>query len=219
MRLSPSILSADFTRLYDDIQRVKEVGGIDLIHIDVMDGHFVPNITIGVPVVEAIHKAFPDLELDVHLMIEKPENYVEAFAKSGATYITVHAEAAVHLHRTLTQIKTLGVKAGVALNPATPLCMLDYCLEEADLVLLMTVNPGFGGQVFIESMVPKIVCLKEMIEKKKAACKIEVDGGIHAANIHTVTQAGVDIVVAGSAIFSAANYKEAIDSLRRNARG
>lgn len=217
MKLSPSVLSADFTRLGEDIKRLEAAKGVDLLHIDVMDGHFVPNLSIGLPVVQSIRQRFPDMVLDVHLMIENPEQYMDAFCLAGADYLSVHAEATNHLQRLLVQIREKGKKAGVALNPATPLCVLDHCLEDADFIMIMTVNPGFGGQPFIPQMLSKITRLREMIDRRGLACEIEVDGGITVENVEEITKAGADIVVAGSAIFQAPDPVAAIADFRKNA--
>ena len=197
--LAPSILSADFSRLGEDLSLV-EKNGITMLHIDVMDGMFVPSISLGFPVIESIRKN-SDMIFDVHLMINEPERYVERFAESGADRITVHAEACLHLHRVMQQIKSLGKKCGVALNPATPLSALDYILEDVDMVLLMTVNPGFGGQKFIPAMYEKIRTLRERITAGGLQADIEVDGGIKVSNVREVTAAGANILVAGSAVF------------------
>ncbi|MEA5114192.1 MAG: ribulose-phosphate 3-epimerase [Geobacteraceae bacterium] len=215
-KIAPSILSADFSRLGDEIRAV-EAGGADYIHVDVMDGHFVPNITIGPLVVEAARKV-TSLHLDVHLMIENPDCYVPAFAKAGADIIVVHAEAAVHLHRTVQLIRSLGKKAGVALNPATPLNHLDYVLEDLDLVLLMTVNPGFGGQSFIEASLAKIHALRGMLDKRGLETELEVDGGVKIDNIGRIANAGADVFVAGSAVFGSRDYASTIMELKRQAR-
>ena len=200
-KISPSLLSADFCNLNRDIHML-ESAGADLLHIDVMDGHFVPNITIGIPVVEAIKKN-SSIPCDVHLMIEKPERYVDDFVKAGADYLTVHAEACTHLHRTLQHIRILGCKSGVALNPHTSLSVIEEVLEEIDLVLIMSVNPGFGGQSFISNALSKIKRLKRMImEKGYNHIEIEVDGGIKLNNIQEVAEAGADIIVSGSGIFN-----------------
>ena len=212
LRIAPSILSSDFGNLLGEVQRVEE-GGADLLHIDVMDGHFVPNITVGPLVVEALHGK-TKLPLDVHLMIERPEQYIGQFARAGASYITVHAEACAHLHRVVALIKEKGALAGVALNPATSLTALDYILGDVDLVLIMSVNPGFGGQAFIPSAVPKIQALKRLIDEKDLTTDIEVDGGINARTAPEVVDAGARILVAGSAIFGQKDVKETIASLR-----
>lgn len=197
--LAPSILSADFSRLGEDLS-VVEKSGIRILHIDVMDGMYVPSISLGFPVIESIRKN-SGMIFDVHLMIKEPERYIERFAESGADIITVHAEACLHLHRTIQQIKQLGKKCGVALNPATPLSALDYVLEDIDMALLMTVNPGFGGQAFIPAMYEKIRTLRELLVKKELNIDIEVDGGIKAANTPKALAAGANILVAGSAVF------------------
>lgn len=211
-KIAPSILSADFSRLGEEVQAVQKAGA-DLIHIDVMDGHFVPNITIGPLVVEAVRKVTM-LPLDVHLMISNPDQYLEDFAQAGSDIITVHVETGVHLNRTIHSIKKLGVKAGVALNPSTPLSVLDYVLEEVDLVLLMSVNPGFGGQFFIPSTVRKISHLHELIDARGLPVEIEVDGGINLETAGMAAQAGADIFVAGSAIFGTDDYAKTISALR-----
>ena len=197
--LAPSILSADFSRLGEDLS-LAERNGITMLHIDVMDGMFVPSISLGFPVIESIRKKI-NMVFDVHLMIKEPERYVERFAESGADMITVHAEACLHLHRTIGQIRQLGVKCGVALNPATPLSVLDYVLEDVDMVLLMTVNPGFGGQSFIPAMYEKIKTLRKHITEKGLNTDIEVDGGIKASNAERALRAGANVLVAGSAVF------------------
>ena len=197
--LAHSILSADFSRLGEDLS-LAERNGITMLHIDVMDGMFVPSISLGFPVIESIRKKI-NMVFDVHLMIKEPERYVERFAESGADMITVHAEACLHLHRTIGQIRQLGVKCGVALNPATPLSVLDYVLEDVDMVLLMTVNPGFGGQSFIPAMYEKIKTLRKQITEKGLNTDIEVDGGIKASNAERALRAGANVLVAGSAVF------------------
>ncbi len=213
-KISPSILSADFTRLGDEITAVVAAGA-DYLHIDVMDGHFVPNITIGPLVVKAA-RPVTDIPFDVHLMISQPELYIEEFVKAGADIISIHAETAIHLHRTLTHIRDCGAKAAVALNPATPVNVLDHVLTELDMVLIMSVNPGFEGQKFIPEVIPKIKALREKIDKLGLPIEIEVDGGINSATIESVSNAGADVFVAGSAIYHSKNYGETIEALRRN---
>lgn len=210
--IAPSILSADFAKLGAEVKEVEECGA-GYIHIDVMDGHFVPNITIGPLIVSAV-RPVTDLTLDVHLMIENPDLYIDSFAEAGADIITVHYEASKHLHRTVQQIKKLGKKAGVALNPATPVEVLTDILEELDMVLIMTVNPGFGGQKFIEGTLNKIKRLSEMIKQRNLAIDIEVDGGINNITAAQVKEAGANVLVAGSYIYNAKNRKEAIQSLK-----
>ena len=210
--IAPSILSADFTRLGEEISAVARAGA-DVIHIDVMDGHFVPNITIGPLVVKAVRK-ITDLPLDVHLMIENADAYLEDFAAAGADWITVHVETGYHLHRTIHRIKELGKKAGAVLNPATPLTSLTEILPDLDLVMLMTVNPGFGGQSFIESSLAKIRQLKKMIDERGLAVGIEVDGGVSPKNIGAIAAAGANIFVAGSAVFGQDDYAKVIGELK-----
>lgn len=212
IKVAPSILSANFAKLGEEISSLEQ-GGADLVHVDVMDGSFVPNITIGPLVVEAI-KPVTQLPLDVHLMIDKPDQYIESFIKAGADIITVHAEATNHLHRTVHLIKSLGAKASVALNPATPLNVLDFLLPDLDMVLLMTVNPGFGGQAFIASIIPKIQALRERINQQNLHIDIEVDGGINIQTSKLVRNAGANVLVAGSYVFSSANRTAAIASLK-----
>lgn len=211
-KIAPSLLSADFSKLGEEVKAV-EAAGADVIHVDVMDGHFVPNITIGPLVVEAVRKV-TKLPIDVHLMIENPQDYVEAFAKAGADWISVHVEEGYHLDRTIQLIKSLGVKAGAVLNPATPLSSLDYILEKLDYVLLMTVNPGFGGQSFIPYCEQKIADLKQIITTKKLNVLIEVDGGIKTDNIAKVAKCGADVFVAGSAIFNSEDYQQTISLMK-----
>lgn len=210
--IAPSILSANFSRLGEEVKAV-EAAGADWIHVDVMDGHFAPNITIGPLVVEAVRKV-TELPLDVHLMIENPDQYLEAFAKAGSAYLTVHAEACCHLHRTIQAIKDLGVKAGVALNPATPLSAIEWILEDVDLVVVMSVNPGFGGQVFIPQALKKIRDLKSMSLSTNPKVLIEVDGGVNQKTVRSVSEAGADAFVAGSAIFGSPDYAETIRKFR-----
>ena len=210
--IAPSILSADFTRLGEEITGVAK-GGADVIHIDVMDGHFVPNITIGPLVVKAV-RTITDLPLDVHLMIENADAYLEDFAKAGADWITVHVETGYHLHRTIHRIKELGKKAGAVLNPATPLSSLTEILPDLDLVMLMTVNPGFGGQSFIESSLAKIRQLKKMIDDRGLRVAIEVDGGVSPKTIGPIAAAGANIFVAGSAVFGKDDYAKVIAELK-----
>jgi len=213
--IAPSILSADFTCLGRELSAV-ETAGADWIHIDVMDGRFVPNITYGPIIVEACKRATA-LPLDVHLMIEKPEEIIPAFAKAGADYISVHAETCPHLHRTLQQIRELGVKPGVALNPATPLSSIEYIADQLEFVLIMSVNPGFGGQKFIESSIEKIKALSDLLAQKNPGAVIQVDGGINSRTIAAVAKAGAACFVAGSAIFNTPDYADTIAALRREA--
>lgn len=215
-KIAPSILSADFSRLGDEVRAV-EAAGADYIHIDVMDGSFVPNITIGPLVVEAVRRVTL-LPLDVHLMIDAPDRYIGDFAKAGADIIVVHAEATNHLHRTVQLIKSFGKKAGVSLNPATSLHTLDYILDELDLVLLMTVNPGFGGQSFIDACLPKIQALRGILDKKGLETELEVDGGVKESNIAQIAHAGADVFVAGSAVFGSSDYAATIAEMKRRAR-
>jgi ribulose-phosphate 3-epimerase len=210
--IAPSILSADFTRLGDEIKAV-EAAGADWIHIDVMDGHFVPNITIG-PLVVRAAKRVTDLPLDVHLMIEKPERYIQAFADAGSDLISVQVEACGHLNRTIQMIKESGARAGVVLNPSTPLSALDWELENVYHVMLMSVNPGFGGQKFIPSCLQKIRDLRRKIDEKKLATHIEIDGGVNENTIGDISAAGADIFVAGSAIFKSPDYTKTITTLK-----
>lgn len=211
-KIAPSILSADFSRLGEETLLV-ENSGADLIHIDVMDGHFVPNITIGPAIVSSLRKV-TDLPFDVHLMIENPEKFIEAFAAAGSDMITVHVEAADHLHRTVALIKERGIKAGVSLNPATPLSMIEQVIEDVDMLLLMTVNPGFGGQKFIENMLPKIKKARDVINSIAPGVLLEVDGGVTLDNIKTIAEAGTDIFVAGSSVFGSADYRETIVKMK-----
>lgn len=217
IKLAPSILSADFAKLGEEIKDV-EAGGAEYIHVDVMDGHFVPNITIGPLVVEAI-KPITNLPLDVHLMIENPDSYIPSFAKAGASIITVHQEATVHLHRTIQLIKSHGIKAGVAINPATPVEMIRDILREVDLVLVMTVNPGFGGQSFITLTLEKIKQIAKWRKEFGLSFEIEVDGGVNSSTARTCVEAGVDVLVAGSAIYNQTDRKKAIEDIRQAALG
>jgi ribulose-phosphate 3-epimerase len=212
IRIAPSILSADFGRLADEVRAVEEAGA-DLIHVDVMDGHFVPNLTLGPVVVEAVKRA-TKLPLDVHLMIEKPERYIDAFVGAGASIVSVHLEACPHLHRVLQQIRAAGARPAVALNPHTPLTGLEYVLEECDLVLLMSVNPGFGGQKFIPSVTRKIQKLRAQADARNLPLSIEVDGGIGPATAEEVVRAGADTLVAGNAVYGKPPYAAAIAELR-----
>jgi ribulose-phosphate 3-epimerase len=216
-KIAPSILSADFTCLGQEIQDV-ETAGADWIHVDVMDGHFVPNITMGPLVVEAVKRS-TKLPVDVHLMITNPDLYIRDFAAAGADYITVQAEVCPHLHRTIHLIKENGAKAGAVLNPATPLSCLDHILEDLDLVLIMSVNPGFGGQKFISSSLEKIRLLKDRIRDRDTGALIEVDGGVNSSTIGDISSAGADVFVAGSAIFNSGDYRQAIDMLRSKIGG
>jgi len=216
LMVAPSILSADFSRLGEEIKAV-ENGGAEVIHVDVMDGHFVPNITIGPPVVASVRK-ITNLPLDVHLMIADADSYIEDFAKAGADWITVHVEACPHLHRTISRIKELGKKAGAVLNPATPLATLDEILQDVDLVMLMSVNPGFGGQSFIRSSINKIKKLRKMIEERGLEVGIEVDGGVSPATIEDVAGAGANIFVAGSAVFGERDYAKVIREMKSISR-
>jgi ribulose-phosphate 3-epimerase len=213
VKIAPSILSADFARLGDEIKDVEQ-GGADYIHVDVMDGHFVPNITIGPLIVEAI-RPVTKLPLDVHLMIENPDQYIEAFTKAGADYITVHVEASRHLHRTIQLIKSTGVKAGVVINPATPVESLKHIIEDLDMVLLMSVNPGFGGQKFISSVLPKIRQVKEMADAVNPDLEIEVDGGVNEETAKLCVEAGATVLVAGSAVFNKEDRAAAIAQLKQ----
>ncbi|MBJ6752563.1 ribulose-phosphate 3-epimerase [Geomonas anaerohicana] len=215
-KIAPSILSADFARLGEEIKAI-ETAGADYVHIDVMDGQFVPNITIGPLIVEAARRV-TTLPLDVHLMIVDPDRYIPDFAKAGSDIIVVHAEATNHLHRTIQLIKSFGKKAGVSLNPATPLNVLDYVMEELDLILLMTVNPGFGGQSFIEACIPKIQALRATMDRRGVEAELEVDGGVKTDNIARIAHAGADVFVAGSAVFNSPDYAATIAELKRRAK-
>lgn len=212
--VAPSILSANFTQLGKDIEQVKTAGA-DWLHIDIMDGHFVPNLTIGPQVVADIRKV-TGLFLDVHLMIEQPENFIGAFADAGADLITVHVEATNHLHRLISMIKQAGCKAGVSLNPSTPAAMLENVVTDVDLILLMTVNPGFGGQSFIPTVLPKIKVVKQMLEGQNASAYLEVDGGINNLNAPEVLRAGANVLVAGSYIFGNPDPVLAVKTLKNS---
>jgi ribulose-phosphate 3-epimerase len=212
MILSASILSADFGKLADEAKAVQRAGA-DWVHLDVMDGHFVPNITVGPRAVEAVRRV-SDLPLDIHLMIEEPEKYVEAFVKAGGNWVGVQVEAAVHLHRLIQNIKELGAKATVVLNPATSLTAIEEVLPDVDMVLIMTVNPGFGGQKFIRTMLPKVRRCREMIDDLNPSALLEVDGGVHEDTIDELVEAGVDVFVAGSAVFGKGDYGENIRRLK-----
>jgi len=210
IKIAPSILSADFSRLGEELGKIKNA---DLVHIDVMDGHFVPNISIGPMVIKSL-RPLTDMEFDVHLMIENPDKYIDSFVDAGADIISVHVESCIHLNKTIHSIKQRGVRAAVALNPATPLTSLECILGDVDMVLLMTVNPGFGGQLFIKSMTKKIRELREIIKSKGLNIDIEVDGGIGIDNVIEVTKAGANVIVAGSAIFNSDDIDETIQKLR-----
>ncbi len=211
-KISPSILSADFLRLGEEVRAVEKAGA-DYLHVDVMDGHFVPNITIGPAIVKALRR-ITALPLDVHLMIHNPDPFIAEFIEAGATILTVHVEAVVHLHRTLTEIRKMGARAGVSLNPATPLCLIEPALEYADLALIMTVNPGFGGQEFIPEVLSKIKQLRQMIDDHGWTVELEVDGGIKVENIGVVAGAGADVFVSGSGIFKTPDYEKTITEMR-----
>jgi ribulose-phosphate 3-epimerase len=213
IKLAPSILSADFARLGEQVAEVTKAGA-DYIHVDVMDGHFVPNITIGAPVVASI-RPLTSLPLDVHLMIEHPEQYISEFAKAGADIITVHVEACPHLHGTIKSIKELGAKAGVSLNPATPLSSMEEIIHHVDLILIMSVNPGFGGQSFIPATLPKIENTRKLLDDKKLNAELEVDGGVTADNAASVVKAGANVLVAGNSVFKAEEgISQALQRLR-----
>jgi len=217
LMIAPSILSADFSRLGDEVRAV-EAAGADVIHVDVMDGHFVPNITIGPLVVKAV-RAVTSLPVDVHLMITDSDQYLQDFIDAGADWVTVHVEACIHLHRTLTYIRSKGKKAGAVLNPATPLSTLEYVLEELDLVMLMSVNPGFGGQSFIESTLAKTARLRQMLDAVNPSAGIEIDGGVSPATIGRIASAGANIFVAGSAIYGQNDYQSVIRAMKEQAMG
>ena len=212
--IAPSILSADFTKLGQELIDIEKAGA-DWVHIDVMDGQFVPNITYGPIIVDACSKA-SNLILDVHLMIETPDSIIPEFVKAGANYISVHQEACTHLHRSLQFIKSFNIKAGVALNPATPVSSIEWVIDELDFILIMSVNPGFGGQKFIKSSIDKIIELSRLLKEKNSNAIIQVDGGINLETIKSVSDAGAASFVAGSAIFNTDDYKETIENLRQN---
>lgn len=210
--IAPSILAADFAKLGEEVKLIEDAGA-EMLHIDIMDGHFVPNISIGPGVVKSLRRV-SKMEFDVHLMIENPERYIEEFAAAGADIITVHIEATKHIYRLIQQIKALGIKVGVSLNPGTPLDLLIYILQELDMVLLMTVNPGFGGQKFMPEVLPKIVALSGILKEINPNCKIQVDGGINVETARLVSRAGADILVAGAAIFAAPDPQKAMKDIR-----
>ena len=212
IKIAPSLLSADFKNIEKEIKAVEKCG-VELLHLDIMDGHFVPNLTFGPMIVGAINRC-TDLPLDVHLMIENPDSLVEEFVKNGADYLTVSFEACKHLNRTINLIKSYKIKAGCALNPATSLCLVKPALDDLDLLLLMTVNPGFGGQKFIPSVLPKIKAAKELIKERKLKAEIEVDGGINPDTAKAVKKAGATILVAGAAIFKSKNYCQTVKTIR-----
>ncbi|MDY6848786.1 MAG: ribulose-phosphate 3-epimerase [Thermodesulfobacteriota bacterium] len=215
IKIAPSILSADFARLGEEIKAIEEAGA-DYVHVDVMDGHFVPNITLGAPVVKSL-RTCTRLPFDVHLMIDNPDQYISDFAEAGADLITVHQESGAHLHRTIQLIRSLGCKAGVSINPATPVSTLDVILEDLDLVLVMSVNPGFGGQGFIPSSLAKIAALRHEIDRRGLQVELEVDGGVKPDNIAEIAAAGAEVFVAGSAVFNSEDYHATVQALRTRA--
>ncbi|MFR0018501.1 MAG: ribulose-phosphate 3-epimerase [Paraclostridium sp.] len=215
IKMAPSILSADFARLLEDVKKV-ERAGCEYLHIDVMDGHFVPNITLGPAIVKSLRKDV-NMVFDAHLMIENPDNYIKDFVDAGCDMIVVHEEACTHLHRTIQNIKSFNVKAGVALNPATPIENIKYIINDIDMVLIMTVNPGFGGQSFIGTMIDKIKELKALIDEKGLDVDIQVDGGIKPSNVSEVVKAGANVIVAGSAIFNSDDIEATVKEFRLNA--
>lgn len=215
LKIAPSLLSADFSRLGDEVRRAEEAGA-DMLHFDVMDGHFVPNITFGPLVVEALRDK-TSLPFDVHLMIQNPDNYIERFAQAGSDILTVHAEACPHLQRTVRHIKGQGVEAGISLNPATPFQVVEHVLDGLDMVLIMTVNPGFGGQEFMPTVLPKIRRARQVIGERGLKVDLEVDGGINMETAPLVVEAGANVLVAGTAIFGQPDYKRVIQELRNAA--
>lgn len=217
VKIAPSILASDFVRLAEECKAVLDAGA-DALHVDVMDGHYVPNLTIGLPVVESLRKEFPDAILDVHLMIDNPDEFAVKYVEAGADYVSFHPEASRHPHKTLTSIRAAGAKASLAINPGTSLSHIEWLLDELDMVLVMSVNPGFGGQSFITSSIEKIKQVKGMLESAGRAhdVEIEVDGGVSPINARELVEAGATMLVAGSAIFKKASYEEAITSIRNN---
>lgn len=212
--LAPSILSANFTRLAQECQAVLDAGA-DLLHVDVMDGHYVPNLTIGLPVVEALRREFPEVVLDVHLMIDNPDEFVVAYAEAGASIVSFHPETSRHPHRALQAIRQAGARSALALNPGTPLGVLDYLLDDLDMVLIMSVNPGFGGQSFIPGTLDKLRALRALLKQRgKPDLDVEVDGGVKASNIGQIVEAGANVLVAGSAVFNTPDYVQSIRALR-----
>lgn len=213
LRIAPSILSADFAHLAKECQAVLDAGA-DLLHFDVMDGHYVPNITIGLPVLKSLRKAVPKAFIDVHLMIDNPDEMAPLFARAGADLVSFHPEVSRHPHRTIQAIKNEGIKAGLAINPGTPLSYLDYLAQDLDLILIMGVNPGFGGQSFIETTLPKLQAVQQKLASMDLEITVEVDGGVKPQNAAAIRQAGADILVAGSAVFNAPDYAQAISAIR-----